>query len=292
MVKSSRAKRKRGGLKILLGADQAARDASIRLAATIASHLGARIEFWMIFETIEELRAADPQLERERAILASVGIEPDVVAKRGFAAEILGRITPRDADMIILALRGRRGLKLVFPRFEAAAIIRSVQVPILAIWGDRTDIRRMLFCTGGSRHAEAAIRLGSRIAAAFGAECTVLYVAEPEPYMFDVPREVRGTVEEVATFHPQTATWLKRAQSILTSRGLRADIHVVHGDPAEKIIEAADTHDYDFIVMSSHGMGVARRFFLGSVADRVVKHSHIPVLVVRAKPPSEDAPDR
>jgi nucleotide-binding universal stress UspA family protein len=63
------------------------------------------------------------------------------------------------------------------------------------------------------------------------------------------------------------------------------EILVVTGDPAAAIAEAAAQQDADLIVMATHGRTGLSHFFLGSVAERVVRESLVPVMTVRA--PSE-----
>jgi nucleotide-binding universal stress UspA family protein len=60
------------------------------------------------------------------------------------------------------------------------------------------------------------------------------------------------------------------------------EILVVTGDPAASIIESAAEQAADLIVMATHGRTGIRHFFLGSVAERVVRESSIPVMTVRA----------
>ena len=56
---------------------------------------------------------------------------------------------------------------------------------------------------------------------------------------------------------------------------------VAVGNPSSEIIDYAKHHAIDLIVIPSSGRTGISRFFLGSVAERVVRHSHCPVLVMR-----------
>jgi nucleotide-binding universal stress UspA family protein len=60
------------------------------------------------------------------------------------------------------------------------------------------------------------------------------------------------------------------------------EIVVITGDPATSIIESAKEQGADLIVMATHGRTVISYFFLGSVAERVVRESSVPVMTVRA----------
>jgi len=53
------------------------------------------------------------------------------------------------------------------------------------------------------------------------------------------------------------------------------------GDPVVEIVEAAKDEKADFIVMGSRGLGQIGGLFLGSVSERVLHGSHVPVLIVR-----------
>ncbi|WAL62391.1 universal stress protein [Thermocoleostomius sinensis] len=63
-------------------------------------------------------------------------------------------------------------------------------------------------------------------------------------------------------------------------QGLHFDVAI--GNPSSEIVDYAKQHNIDLIVVSPHGRtGPLGRFLLGSVAERVVRHAHCPVLVVR-----------
>jgi len=59
------------------------------------------------------------------------------------------------------------------------------------------------------------------------------------------------------------------------------EIEVATGDPAAKILQAAEKDHADLIVMATHGRTGVDHFVLGSVAERVVRESPVPVLTVR-----------
>jgi len=62
---------------------------------------------------------------------------------------------------------------------------------------------------------------------------------------------------------------------------LRYTIHVKTGDPAGEVIHLANQTDADLIVMATHGRRGLRRLMLGSVAERVVREAHCPVLTIK-----------
>lgn len=88
--------------------------------------------------------------------------------------------------------------------------------------------------------------------------------------------------ESVARFHAENCrTSLKPAHRIVARAGHACEEKMLVGDPASEIIQVAHKGRYDLIVMGSHGRGVVKSLFLGSVVVKVLSASRIPVLVVR-----------
>ena len=74
--------------------------------------------------------------------------------------------------------------------------------------------------------------------------------------------------------------YLEKAAADLSAKGLDVSTHVRVGEPAEEILDHA--HRFaSVVVMTTHGRGGMLRWALGSVADRVVRRSRIPVLIIR-----------
>lgn len=63
---------------------------------------------------------------------------------------------------------------------------------------------------------------------------------------------------------------------------LSFELAVEEGRPADAIVEYAGQHDVDLIVMGTHGRGTVAHFFLGSVAENVVRSAPCPVMTVRS----------
>lgn len=89
-----------------------------------------------------------------------------------------------------------------------------------------------------------------------------------------------SAVDELITEEEQDATGFIDAQvAALTSEGYRATGVVLRGSAAAAIISA--TKDGDLVAMASHGRTGVRRWFLGSVAEEVLRQASVPVLLIR-----------
>lgn len=62
----------------------------------------------------------------------------------------------------------------------------------------------------------------------------------------------------------------------------RRELHVLGGDPSEKLVELAQTIAADLIVMSTHGTSSIAHLLLGDIAEKVARHARCPVLLIRA----------
>lgn len=78
-------------------------------------------------------------------------------------------------------------------------------------------------------------------------------------------------------------TQLNELAEKLTARGLAARALLKRGKPVEQIVHAAIEEGADLIAMTKRGFGTIGRILVGSVADKVVRHSPVPVLLVRAE---------
>ncbi|WP_136717795.1 universal stress protein [Halorientalis salina] len=71
------------------------------------------------------------------------------------------------------------------------------------------------------------------------------------------------------------------AQDVADEYDVTLDTEAVVGQPGRSVVEYADEHDVDQIVMGSHGRTGLSRLILGSVAENVVRRAHCPVTIVR-----------
>jgi nucleotide-binding universal stress UspA family protein len=71
------------------------------------------------------------------------------------------------------------------------------------------------------------------------------------------------------------------AEGTLTTLGVDYDSDVVQGNPAPTIVEYAERYDHDLIVMPTHGREGVSRYLVGSVTEKVVRLSPVPVLTAR-----------
>lgn len=93
---------------------------------------------------------------------------------------------------------------------------------------------------------------------------------------------VSYTEEELKLIKQNVDNYLVKTGQSLKKRGITVRTMVSTGNAADEIIQAADDTKADLIAMSTHGRSGLRRLAFGSVTDKVLHRSHVPVLMVRA----------
>ena len=134
---------------------------------------------------------------------------------------------------------------------------------------------RLLVPTDGSGPATAALELATRIAST-SATIHLLFVSEGT----DDGDETDG--DHLGVSAPTGDEILANARGVATTAGASIVSDVRRGNPRERILEYATTHDIDLIAMGSHGRRRVGRLALGTETQGVVRDASVPVLVVRA----------
>jgi nucleotide-binding universal stress UspA family protein len=89
--------------------------------------------------------------------------------------------------------------------------------------------------------------------------------------------------QEMASARSDAEASLASAAQALKAADISTRTDVVFGRPAQEIVEYAETRGFELIVMCTHGRSGVQRWLLGSVADKVIRGTHLPVFVVRPR---------
>jgi len=140
-------------------------------------------------------------------------------------------------------------------------------------------LSRLLVPLDGSPLAEAVIPHVVELAASRTAEIVLLRVALGHHFAGGDPVEAQVRAVEDAK------VYLATLETNLAAQGLTVKSVVRYGHAAEEILDHVRVGGADLIAMTTHGRSGIRRWLLGSVAETVVHHAPVPVLLVRAKGP-------
>lgn len=151
-------------------------------------------------------------------------------------------------------------------------------------------IQHLLVPLDGSKLAESALPIALEVAQKFDSDITLLRVVLP-PYV--VTHTAGATYASLisslrdAAFE-EAESYLKAQKGSLQGQGFRVHAKVIEGElVANVILDAAQKVPANLIVISTHGRGGFSRLVFGSVADKVIRQSTIPVLIVRSQEDSD-----
>ncbi len=144
---------------------------------------------------------------------------------------------------------------------------------------------RILIATDGSKHSEKAAKFGVNLAALTGGKVTAVYVLDQGKMIapvgeisFNVADEVINGIRDALQNEGKSA--VKQIEDLAKQANVPFEKRVVEGNPAEHILKMAKDAPADVIVIGSIGKTGLEKFLLGSVAEKVVRNSSVPVIVV------------
>jgi len=202
-------------------------------------------------------------------------------------------------DLVVMATHGRSPLGRFWLGSIADDMVRHVSLPLLLVrpgeeevrMEEEPDLSRVVVSLDGTDGAEQILEPAVALAELIPQTEIVLFRAVRRVVPDDVvpelmepePRNLRNEVERLQE------ELLREADEYLTSiahplqtRGLNVRTHVVAEDPpALAILNEAEGEHAGLIALETHGRGGLARLFFGSIADKVVRGAHVPVLIHR-----------
>jgi nucleotide-binding universal stress UspA family protein/predicted transcriptional regulator len=235
--------------------------------------------------------AATSYLEEVRARLASTGLPVQVDVRQGSAAEgILDLAGQVNALGVVMSTRGRGGVSRLVLGSVAERVLQMATVPILLIRATDAEpaapasLKRLLVPLDGSPLAEAALDVALDVAEP---DATVLLtrVVRPVEHEFSGSADPASAGNQVANDRVVTDArdYLAGLQQARARGSTTIQALVTMGRAAEQILQAAREQSIDLIVMATHGDTGPTRWFIGSVADEVLRSADRPVLLVSAR---------
>jgi nucleotide-binding universal stress UspA family protein len=143
--------------------------------------------------------------------------------------------------------------------------------------------RSIVVGTDGSDTATQAVRQAVGLARAVGAKLELVSAYEPVPEqrLAEERRNAPADMQWAISPREDVDATLEAAAAIAREEGVEVETSPRQGDPADAILDVAEEHDADLIVVGNKGMTGAKRFLLGSVPNKVSHHAPCSVLIIR-----------
>lgn len=224
-----------------------------------------------------EARVGTNGLEVDSALLEEGDVSEQLCA---YAREV-------DADAIFLTSHARGGIRRVALGSVADCVLRSSHLPVVIVHpspGERDveaprHVDHILVPLDWSRLAGTVFGPVIDLAKAMGARVTLTSIVTPVvlgPKILPIAPEAPDEDELRAT------EYLEELADDLRAEGLDVDVLVVSAnDPVRGIILVGEVCGADLIAMATHGFAGLSRLMAGSVTDRVLRESRVPMLVMR-----------
>jgi nucleotide-binding universal stress UspA family protein len=205
-------------------------------------------------------------------------------------------------DLVVMTTHGRGPLGRFWLGSVADGLVRTAQVPVLLVrpqetapdLGQEPILKHLLLPVDGSDLAEQILQPAISLGRLMDADYTLLRVVKPVLLPSYIPEGTNlDDQSDLLTHDLQNRQRLLREEAEKYLEGLaarfradslRVDMQVVVAEqPAAAILEEAQKRGSDLIALETHGRRGLERLFLGSVADKIVRGSTLPVLVCRPK---------
>lgn len=252
--------------------------AAWKQAVALARPWGAKVEGLYVQEWLHSamgLGTGEPYLTAQagRAALKSLrlrlGSGADVRSVSGSVEEtILSWGKYLGFDLIVMGTHGRSGLERAIKGSIAETVIRHSSIPVLALRKSAPRLRRVLAPVNFKPYALNGLLFAAKVASALGARLKVLHALSAPLYADESAMQApRQLLEEAVGSLPARLRHACRPQTLLA-----------FGKPAEEIARAAE--EADLVVLVAHRKGALSDAFLGTTAERVLRHCPQPVLVI------------
>jgi nucleotide-binding universal stress UspA family protein len=302
---------------ILLTLDGSDKDErALAVAAALAEVGDATLRLVRVFETPIEtlpskasglaavaLRAEVVKSTRQTAERAGATLRREVTGDviDGFdvAATLLDDLKAHDASLVVMATRAAGAVGRAIQGSVADRLVRESPRPVVLVppraeylSGKRIELRRVLVPVDGSLASLRVVPTLLALSRAEALEIVLLQVVRPErvgghAMPPGTPTLVEGLPDGGEWTHVGAAIAERRLGAVaerVRARGSRAEVRVVESaDVGSVIVDAIRNDLVEYIAMSTRGESGLRRLVLGSVAEHVVRHSEVPVLLVTAR---------
>lgn len=223
----------------------------------------------------------------EQATDAGIDVTTAVLEEEGHVHSTLVDYTDgHDVDCLVMGTHGRTGIGRLVLGSVAEQTLRESPVPVVTIHEETVfdpAFDSILVPTDGSDSAQAALDHAIELALTTGAALHVVNVVDIGVVMGDVDAGlVLDTLEEAGEQAIEVAIHRAREAGVST-----VEASVLSGTPYRAICDYTDERDVDCIVMGTHGRTGVGRVVLGSVTERVVRYSDVPVIATKASPVPE-----
>ena len=222
------------------------------------------------------------QLIADNGITVVTSIVRDIAS----ASAIVTYATENDIDMIVMGTHGRRGFRRLLIGSTAEEVARTAPCPVMTVRKPDSVTERaegidgILVPIDFSDHSKIALHHAKELAAMYHTRLDLLHVIEEQMHPAFYNTGVFSITDLIPDVDVKALAELKKFYNESGGPICGVQFHVCHGRASKEIVQFAEHNNTDLIVMSTHGLTGLEHVLLGSVTERVIRWSPVPVISV------------
>jgi len=265
----------------------------MRFGARIAAAFRAEPTILGIVEKTGEEDPVLQALQKARDILSDYQLKAELITKAGSpVAEIVKRTREGSYDLVVVgAVRKTtrdpfwRSVDTRWMSGSAYKIIEVIEPPVLVVIGEPAGLRRIVICTSGAAHADAAVAFAGEIAGHMNAVVDLLHVTPEPPAMYADLIRLEEDTDRLLASSSRLGRTLRRQKELLEETGVFGEFRLRHGPVVPEVLRELRRTEYGLVVVgSASAKDKMRQYVMGDVTREIVNHAELPVLVLRTGP--------
>ncbi len=273
-------------MKILLCSDgHAPAERAARFVCSATAAAGAEITLLGIIEHPSDESALGESLRRSADLLRRQNLPVEIITRNGKPlAEIQRRTQEERYDLVAIGAERKPGGPFALSA-KAQHVMKEVEPPVLAVIGERTDVKKALICSGGGRSIEKAVELTACLLAKSSVSVTLLHVLAEAPVIYSDLLNEEAESRNLLAANSTLARNLRSELGRLGAANLPADIKLRHGLVTTQILRELHEGSYDLVIAgSAPTAGALRTYVMGDITSEILSRADCAVLVVRSAP--------
>jgi nucleotide-binding universal stress UspA family protein len=295
---------------------------ALPLALSLAQRSGAKLEIARVHVSLTPMYAEtvlafdnvidEAEQRRERVYLDTMVRRLTAIAPISVTASLLqgpiaealeNRAAALGADLLVSTTHGRGPVARSWLGSVADELVRRMPIPLLLIrphevhldLADAPSLKHIFILLDGSEMAEHIIQPAMNLGDVVKSDFTLLRIIRPAVLgNYELTDPLVGPYSQTVFSHLQALhdeerkhanEYLERIAQQFRARSLPVQTRVLsHEQPTVAILDEVKAHHADLVALETHGRSGLPRLFLGSVADKVLRGSSVPILIQRPTP--------
>jgi nucleotide-binding universal stress UspA family protein len=270
-------------MKILVCSDGSIRAwKELDFAGILAKATGAAVTILGLTE--EGTEAVPKTLQQGQRSLEQKDISTELIMKHGEPLSEIANQTKQDQyEIVVTGVERRAGHGFYLRSAKIYSISEAISPPLLMVPEFRSEIKRILLCSGGGTYIDNAVKFTGPLARACGANVTILNILAEPPAMHARLVSLEEDVRALLDSNCALSKNLRSAKSMIEQSGVEANIRIRHGIVINEILKEASESNCDLIVAGSYPVPDPwRDYVIGNVTRKILNRTDRPVLTIRS----------